>query len=522
MFSLSQERMKRLVSIHGWSGTILGLLLYCVVLTGAVAVFAHEIGAWSQGGTKYDKALSDPLDRHVRAVAENVDPKFFEELSIYKTTTGFLKLSFHTHEHNPNVGRIDDYGVQAVLNPQTGEVLDTKTGFSANLTAEEPHTALERFLVDLHVRLYVPEPWGLILTGILGLLMMSASISGILMHKHLFRDIFVSPRNLARLVGARDRHVLIASWSLPFSILLGFTGAFFSFALSVGLPIVAMVAFGGDQRAMIETLVGHEEVVSSKSVPVANLDAIIAHATKRNGTTPVSVTIENFGAEGSKISVNHPTRDGDLTVERHVYDGVTGTYVGVKPRLGKVPSTGATAVGLMGPLHFGNFAGLASKATWFALGLGMAFVIATGMQLWVKRRENTASWQRFGRVVTVFIWGLPLALLSSAISFFLSSTFGDPTWWTPVGFVIGCISFITLGLAVKLPETAYRLAAVCLCVALPAARQLTGGPSWLDAFAGAHAEILVIDMLLLSLAVHLALPLLRKAAPGELINRPAE
>src|SRR3546814_18195836 len=98
------------------------------------------------------------------------------------------------------------------------------------------------------------EPWGRIGTGILGLLMMTAEMSGVLMHRNMIRDLFVAERPGRRLVSARDRHVLASSWSLPFAIILAFTGSFFSFALSVSFPIVAQVAFGGDREAMAHTL----------------------------------------------------------------------------------------------------------------------------------------------------------------------------------------------------------------------------------------------------------------------------
>ena len=48
--ALGQIELKRMTAIHGWSAVILGLLLSVVVATGAVAVFAEEIGRGSAGG----------------------------------------------------------------------------------------------------------------------------------------------------------------------------------------------------------------------------------------------------------------------------------------------------------------------------------------------------------------------------------------------------------------------------------------------------------------------------------------
>src|SRR3546814_3008354 len=41
MIHLKKEETKAMVAVHGWSGILLGLLLYAVVLTGTAAVFAE-------------------------------------------------------------------------------------------------------------------------------------------------------------------------------------------------------------------------------------------------------------------------------------------------------------------------------------------------------------------------------------------------------------------------------------------------------------------------------------------------
>ena len=124
-----------------------------------------------------------------------------------------------------------------------------------DLAANDPYTALGRFYVDLHVRLHVPNPWGLILTGILGLAMLVAAVSGILMHRHLFRDIFIL-RGRDRLVGLRDLHSVAGTWTLPHAFVLAFTGAYLSFTIAVALPMLAKIAFKGDVREMVTTLNG--------------------------------------------------------------------------------------------------------------------------------------------------------------------------------------------------------------------------------------------------------------------------
>lgn len=522
MLTLPQAKTKRLVAIHGWSGAVLGLLLYAVVLTGAIAVFADEIGTWSQGGAETGRTISEPVDRHLRQLARSVDPSLLEEVSISKTATGALRFGFHTHRTDPESGNVEDYTVVYHVSPLTGEVLSEREGFRTEVRQQEFGLALQRFLVDLHVQLYVPAPWGLLLTGVLGLAMMVAGVSGLLIHRHLIRDIFVAPRGDARLVGARDRHVLAASWGLPFSFLLAFTGAFFSFALSLGLPVVAMVAFGGDQEALIQTVVGQEELADTSPSPLASLDYIVWDSTDRAGSGPVSVRIAGYGTAGAKVTVFHGPSGGHLTGTRHLFDGVTRGFLGTKPIIGTQPSAGAVAVSLMAPLHFGNFAGLASKTAWLALGAAMAYVIATGMQMWVKRRQDVMAWRHVGRAVTVTIWGLPLALLGSAVGFFVTLPAGDPIWWTPASFVLACVVLIAMGCGRRDPSERYCWLLGALCLGLPLLRHLTGGTSWSEALLDGQAAVLSIDLLLLGLGVAALWWPRRKAETQAWVPEPAE
>ena len=83
------------------------------------------------------------------------------------------------------------------IDADSGAVLDRHDGWiwsiRRSLGNQRPPAVLRR----PSCQLYVPEPWGLILTGILGLMMMAAVCAGILMHRHLVRDLFVAERPAA-------------------------------------------------------------------------------------------------------------------------------------------------------------------------------------------------------------------------------------------------------------------------------------------------------------------------------------
>lgn len=510
MSFLSQAKTKRLLSVHGWSGTVLGLLLYVCIFTGAIVVFADEIAVWSQGTTVSEEGLPSQVDRHFRAAARTVDPTHYEEVQIFRTGTGALAYRFHSHGTDAEGGLVEQ-GVHMEVDAQTGEVFKRHEG-DVRTFPDTPSRALRDFWVNVHVQLHLPNPLGLALVGVLGLAMMAAAISGIFIHGHIFRDAFVATRDRARLVGARDLHVLAGSWGLPFAIILAFTGAFFGFALSLGVPVMALSVFGGDQAALVETLIGVPASPDLTAASLASLDYILADARNRAGGDVLSVLIQHYGTAGAQVRVFVGPAQGALSGTVLEFAGVTRAFEGVRPFFGTEPSAGASLFALMRPLHFGDFAGFGSRLVWFGMGLAMAFVTASGMLLWTQRRADTPGWTHFRHWTVVTIWGLPLAMLASAVAFFATLPAGDPTWWTPAGFLIGAAGAIALGARYDTASARLRLANAALCLSLPVLRHLTGGASWSEALIAGAWTILVVDLLLMLLG----LVLLRQRARTEL------
>jgi uncharacterized iron-regulated membrane protein len=498
MSMVGKDTSKRLLAVHGWSGVFLGLFLYLVVITGTVAVLGHEIGQWSVGGSMREAPLAQPLDTRVKQLALTVDPKYREDVALFAGSARTITLFFHTHGTN-SAGDPDDLGVRFLLDPETLDVLRRDEGYGAELPADRAG-ALDDFLATLHTSLHAPNPVGLYLTGLAGFVMLFAVASGIILHKHLLRDLFVAPRRSSRLLNRRDRHILAGSWSLPFGFLLAFTGTFFSFAGAIGLPIVAQVAFGGDQVAMIETIVGVPEATSNEPAAMGNLDAIIAQSSQRTGSHPDFVSIIHWGTADAKAQLTHLPSGSAIEGSNQIYNLVTGAYEGVKPDVGTTPSLGSKIFAWIGPLHFGHFAGLLSKLIWVSLGLATAYVTLTGLRLWVERRPGIAAGRVLGLAIPMVGYGVPIGLVGSAIGFLCAYRAGDPVYWTGFGFLAGCAAAIVLTVVMARRCDLSQMLMGTLgtgMMALPVIRLLTGGPGWVDLLSAGHAVPVMIDLLLL-------------------------
>jgi uncharacterized iron-regulated membrane protein len=476
---------------------VLGILLYAVVITGTVAVFGHEIAEWSAGGARNHAPLSSNIDGKVRPALDRLSKGYLDEVSIWADARGDLVVFAHAHVPDPETGAMEEYGPMFRINSETGEILERNEGFAFDRPDWHSASALETFLVDLHVQLYMPQPWGLIVTGILGLSMMVAAITGFLMHRHLIRDLFVAARPGERLVSARDRHVLAASWGLLFAFLLGFTGSFYSFAGTVTFPMLAQVAFGGDREALVHTLFEAPVTPDARPVRFADLDKIVAKAQRQTGGEVSLIKISHYGRADARVSVWHLPPERGLGYVHNSFDGADGRFLGTRPIVGNKPSAGSAIYSLMAPLHFGHFAGVLSKAVWVGLGAAMCYVILSGMRLWCRRREDERLWRGFDQAVTVTGWGLPVAMIASAYAFFISSAIADPFDWTPWGFVLGAVLSVAIGLGLRDGEATrlwFRRLVALGCLGLPAFRLICVGPDWARAVMDGQGAVISLDL----------------------------
>lgn len=518
MIALSQSRTKEVLAIHGWSGVFLGLLLYLVILTGVIAVFAHEIGEWSAPLPHNEHTLpTTGMDAAIRKAASEIDPAFHEEVFFFPDTAGRIRTFFHTHGNKPGESTPSERGVEFDFDPKTLEVLDRREGWQDEIRNQNTPSALADFFVELHVSLHLPNPWGLLVTGILGLAMMVAAVTGFLVHRHLIRELFTLRKKKDPLLTQRDAHVIAGTWNLPFAFVLAFTGSFFSFAGAFGIPAIAMVAFGGDQEKLIETIVGAPPAENKTPATFGDLDAMLADARRRAGGDVSFVSIGHYGRADALVTTSMLAPDGKLAGPTYTYAGATGAFVQQKPALGLKPSLGNDLFMLMGPLHFGNFANLWSKAVWFALGFAGAYVTLTGMLLWTTRRQEQAGWGKLARAAHWMGYGLPLALAAVPLARFAAPLL-DLDVRSTQNWTFIAAALLASGIALKVCDldTLRRVLLAGTGIALilaPPLRWISGGPGWITAFDAGLAAIIALDIALL-LAGVLCVLSARRAKPA--------
>ena len=516
---------KRLVALHGWSATVLAILLYVVMLTGTIVVLDTELTAWSEGRADSAPVYGVRTGQLADRFAAQVPAELHDTVFIGRGSNGTLSLFYGAPRAHPEGGN-QIFGRSFLVNPQNGVLQKARVGFLGDVLSNRPERALSDFLVALHVQLHVPGRWGLYLTGILGVTMLVAAITGVLIHKHILRDLFTTERPGGRLVSFRDRHTLAGVWSLPFAVLLSFTGAFLSFAISLGLPVVALVAFGGDQDRAIATVLGEQVDIDATPAPMSDLTRILTDAEMRAGGALEAMQIHDYGTAGATVRTFHSQADGALMGTTLEYSGATGAFLDAPEIVGSVPSAGSTIAALMAPLHFGNFAGWWSRIIWVGLGGAMTYTIVSGMQLWLRRREDNATWRHGAHTLSIVAWGLPIAIALTAHAFLVTQLTSDPTHWTPRAFVYSCLALIAYGLTTHTrPRNQINrqlgTALSTLLLLLPVIRLQTGGLSWGEALLWGGDAVLVLDGTCLALGLF-CLTTLRRTPTHSPAPSPAE
>src|SRR5690606_31222898 len=134
-------------------------------------------------------ALSPGLNHKLQSTAASVDPSYHEAVSVHPTAGDRLYAFFHRHEVAPD-GFVFARGVGIEFDPRDGSIAWRLEGTEDELSRSHEPGGLAQFLVDLHVSLHLPFPWGMLLTGTIGLSLLVLAISGLFFHRYFIKDLF--------------------------------------------------------------------------------------------------------------------------------------------------------------------------------------------------------------------------------------------------------------------------------------------------------------------------------------------
>jgi uncharacterized iron-regulated membrane protein len=369
MILATADYRRRFVAALLHSHTVLGLafsaVLYLVCLSGAVTVFAHDIDRWQERGwPTYERIAPEAVTRAAHATFERAP----------SASRLFLVLPTKPSPHMTILAGEEKWRTDA-----EGAILGT---------APE---GWGEFVTDLHVRLHVPGIWGVSLVGLSGVGLTALILSGLLADPKIFRDAFRWRRGGNPRLSLADLHKRLAFWGTPLFLALALTGAF------LGLAQLLASNTG--------ILYGDDPVPSQEAAPLADLAGPLTMlAAMRPDDWPIYAEIDAPGTTAQQIRLYSTPPDRLIYAERFDFDAsgkLTGTLGFADGELGR------QVFASLYPVHFGSFGGPWLRVVYGLLGLGLAVICATGVDIWLVRKK-ISGWP--ARVWPGIVWGTPALL----------------------------------------------------------------------------------------------------------------
>jgi uncharacterized iron-regulated membrane protein len=213
--------------LHTWAGVLLGSVLFAIFWMGSLSVFDREIDRWMMPDTRLGPAPAISFDAAARTAAR-VAPSAAEwSVTVPTERTPTLQLRV------PG----PDGSVVRHVDPTTGVVLDPPSTLGGSGFLFPFHFSLHLDWLDL----------GIWLVGLCGMAMLVLVVSGVIIHKRIFRDFFMFRPAKALSRSTLDLHTAMGVLVLPFHFVMPLSGLIIFF--SVFFPGTWHVAFEGNRQA---------------------------------------------------------------------------------------------------------------------------------------------------------------------------------------------------------------------------------------------------------------------------------
>lgn len=466
---------KSATAVHTWAGLVPSWILYFIFITGTAGYFNSEITQWMQpelpfvGKPPAQTQMLAMTQQRLAAVAAHADEWY---IGFPDGRNSFINIEWEKHftvaEREALLAEgLSEQEIEAKRGSLAGEeMLNPHTGLPvvlANGASKVRDTGGGNSLYRMHYVLhYLPDTLARWMVIICSVLMLVALVSGIVIHKQIFVDFFTfRPGKNQR--AWLDMHNLFSVLSLPFQLMITYSGLLFFLSTVMPLLVFVPIAFTGidvvdamsagsvekmspKNQALIN-IVSHEIFnlpeeleAAGEQAPLTAFQPLLGVANRRYPQQTVEyIAVDNAHDRNARVALHYPTEIASSTAKNLVFDGVTGEQIEKQSAIqGQqlTPSAIREADAVMRNLHEGHFAPPLLRWLYFVSGLMGAGMIATGAMLWlVKRRKkaektgqdhkgialvaclNVATIAGLPAAIAVYFWGnrlLPVDMVNRA------------------------------------------------------------------------------------------------------------
>ena len=350
--------------LHKWSSLVSTLFLLVLCLTGLPLVFHHQIGAWLGtevvSPTMRAGAPRITLDQ-VMAVAR---ARFPSKVGMYVSQEpDDDTVWFVTMGDTPS----STTGLKQVA-------VDARTG--APLAEPRLDAGVMAVIHTIHVEMFAGE-WGKLFLGFMGLLMLVAIVSGVVLYAPFMRKLRFGDvrRDRSPRVKWLDLHNLLGIVTLTWAIVVGATGVINTWADLV------ITHWRNDQVA---DMLAHYRGLP----PVTRLGSLEKAFANARARLP-DMKIAFIAFPGTAFSSEHHygvflrgrTALTARLVKPVLVDAATGQV-----SASREPPWYMNALLLSQPLHFGDYGGVPMQWLWAVLDVLTIVVLGSGLYLWLGKR----------------------------------------------------------------------------------------------------------------------------------------
>jgi len=372
---------------HTWLGLLAGWVLYFVYLTGTLGYVDKEIDYWmtperpffSQPGTQREQLAV--AQAHLQQVAPRAASWNIQMIGGREAPS--LEVSWTDAPARAGAG-VAGRGVTH------RETLDPRTGAPIHYSARD--TGGGQVLYKMHYQLaYIPYDKAILIIMVLTLIMFAAMVTGIIVHKNIFKDFFTfRPRKGQR--SWLDGHNLLSVTALPFHIIVTYSGfLFFTYQF---MPSVPHLIYGNERSAALQFYQGVYPYAQPKlpqaaqvTVPLAPLPALMDEVDLRWGRDiATAVEVRNPGDANARVLVK-PQETVSIAYPENmlIFDGAGGRLIeDFRPD----DHAAADTDHVMKGLHKGLFANWFLRVLLIFMGIGGTAMIGTGLLLWANTRRT--------------------------------------------------------------------------------------------------------------------------------------
>ncbi|MDG5899312.1 PepSY domain-containing protein [Shewanella xiamenensis] len=364
--------------LHTWAGLLVCWVLLLIFFAGSLSYFRHEISLWAEPelhrGTFQDyqaNQLISQLDKGQHYI-ESHSPAETQRWLINFPTQRSPMLSFAWQlppEKGQRRGKIEQHTALADGSGVITDVRDSRGG-----------DFFYRLHFDLH---YMPAITARYIVGVCTMFMLIALISGIVIHKRIFKDLFSFRQNK----GARswlDTHNVSSVIALPYHLMITYTGLIT--LMLIYIPWTVSTAYPEDNQAFLKELnpARQTEKASGIYAEQVRLSQLLPQVQAEWGNAPIKQVIVSYPQDKNSQVTFYQNTGKDVTDESTllVFNGVTGELKYASPH--EVSGTVATYDTMMS-LHTARFAAPLLRILFFFCGLLGCAMVATGTLMWAIR-----------------------------------------------------------------------------------------------------------------------------------------